>query len=69
MVPYWQPSGQAMVDLKLWFQSDLLKVLRHERFKTSEYLRVRVTKVLTINITKILCQIYFFQYYFQYFLK
>ena len=26
MVPYLQPNGQAMVDLKLWFQSDLLKV-------------------------------------------
>ena len=24
MVPYLQPSGQVMVDLKLWFQSDLL---------------------------------------------
>ena len=24
MVPHLQPTGQAMVDLKLWFQSDLL---------------------------------------------
>ena len=28
MVPYLQPSGQAMVDLKLWFQSDLLRQMR-----------------------------------------
>ena len=28
MVPYLQPSGQVMVDLKLWFQSDLLKVTK-----------------------------------------
>ena len=26
MVPSLQPSGHAMVGLKLWFQSDLLKV-------------------------------------------
>ena len=25
MVPYLQPSGQVMVSLKLWFQSDLHK--------------------------------------------
>ena len=30
MVPYLQPSGQAM-GLKLWFQSDLLKLV--ERFE------------------------------------
>ena len=28
MVPYLQPSGQAMVGLKLWLQSDLLKVTK-----------------------------------------
>ena len=27
-IPCLQPSGQAMVDLKLWFQSDLLKVTK-----------------------------------------
>ena len=26
--PYLQPSGQVMVDLKLWFQSDLLNVTK-----------------------------------------
>ena len=28
MEPYLQPSGQAMVGLELWFQSDLLKVTK-----------------------------------------
>ena len=28
LVPYLQQNGQAMVDLKLWFQNDLLKVTK-----------------------------------------
>ena len=26
IVPYLQPNGQVMINLKLWFESDLLKV-------------------------------------------
>ena len=28
MVPYLQPNGRVMMDLKLWFQRDLLKVTK-----------------------------------------
>ena len=41
MVPYVQPSGQAVVDLKLWFQSDLLEAKWEQ---LSAFLKAQITR-------------------------